>query len=72
MDAECSYSLMNKTNTDGTSAVCFRIHIGAISPSGYNGEDGVSGESGECGACEVLRSDEGGILRGGNWTVYRI
>ena len=29
-----SYMRMNTTNTDGTSVVCFRIHIGAMRPSG--------------------------------------
>ena len=38
----------NRTKTDGTNDVCFRIHIGAISPSGCRGEVGVKGESGEC------------------------
>ena len=58
---------MNKTKTDGTSVVCFRIHMGAMRPSGCSGEDGVRGDKGEC---EELYPGSSGrsILRGGNGT----
>ena len=58
---------MKITKTEGTSVVCFRIHIGAISPSGCNGDDWVSGERGECD--ELYWGSSGrSILRGGNGT----
>jgi hypothetical protein len=46
------------TNTEGTSVVCLRIHIGAIRPSGKSGDDGVNGDSGEWAP--------GSNFRGGN------
>ena len=42
-----SYSRRTRTNALGMSSRCFRIHMGAIRPSGYRGEVGVKGEIGE-------------------------
>lgn len=68
---------MNNTKTHGTSSVCFRTHIGAMIPSGYNGEDGLSGERGERGIgveplvpSGWLVPSDGTIFRGGNLTFY--
>ena len=36
------------TNTAGSSSVCLRTQIGAISPSGCRGDVSVNGERGEC------------------------
>lgn len=56
-----------RTNTLGRKAVCFRIHIGAINPSGWRGEEGVSGERGECAEGYEGSSGETS-LRGGKRT----
>lgn len=49
--------------------VCLRIHIGAMRPSGYNGELGVRGDRGECRGWNCW-SSAGGIFRGGNLTSW--
>jgi hypothetical protein len=48
--------------------VCFRIHIGAIKPSGNKGEEGVKGDKGECAVALVGSSAGGWSFRGGNRT----
>ncbi|TFK81698.1 hypothetical protein K466DRAFT_328710 [Polyporus arcularius HHB13444] len=61
---------MNTTNTEGTRVVCFRIHMGAMRPSGYSGEDGVKGERGEW--AELYCGSSGRrSLRGGNGLVHQ-
>ena len=64
---DVSNNRRNNTNTLGTSAVCFRIHIGAIKPSGYKGDECVKGESGEWVDTYAVSSG-GTSLRGGNLT----
>lgn len=70
--ASFSNKRKNNTKTEGTRFVCFRIHIGAMRPSGWRGEDGCNGDRGDRGGYEAFGSAGFlgiGTFRGGNWTI---